>query len=205
MTNPAIKECSNPGCGNTWEVRNETDARRETCNPCHLRTMANITREPYQGPMLLSTEKMKEIKQLEVFNLGRDAARTAAVIDPRLHPDSGDRKDPPDDMPGELLESARDLADYLCGDRVPPETNRYDIPHPTVWDLAYAMHVVRNLALQLDEAPPEVPESTRIRCLQDLINLTVDIALFSECRENHPLLDQLVAGNFAGPKDRSSQ
>ena len=205
MTNPAIKECSNPGCGNTWEVRNDTDARLETCNPCHFGTMADIAREPYQGPLHLNTEKMKEIERLQVFNLGRDAARTAAVIDPRLHPDSGYRRDPPHNMPGELLESARDLADYLCGDRVPPETNRYDIPHPTVWDLAYAMHVVRNLALQLDEAPPEVPESTRIRCLQDLINLAVDIALMSEYRENHPLLDQLVAGSPVNPKNPNAQ
>ena len=214
MTNPAIKECSNPGCGNTWEVRNETDARRETCNPCHFRTIATAVtaRDENQNDLHRINEKLKAIERSRasklgrrVSNLGRDAARTAAVIDPRLHPDSGYRRDPPHNMPGELLGAARDLADYLCEDRIPPETNRHGIPHATGWDLGHAMYLVRNLALQLDEARPEVPESARIRCLQELLNLAIEIALVSSDKRNHPLLDQLVAGSPVNPKNPNAQ
>ena len=136
MTNPAIKECSNPRCRNTWEMRDEVDARRETCGLCHFEATfgtqppsSDEVREAYGNHMRSTAGKLEAVERVRVFNLGRETSLTAAVIDPRLHPDSGDRNYRPDNIPGELLGAARDLADYLGGGRVPPETNRHGIPH----------------------------------------------------------------------------
>ena len=212
MTNRTIKECSNPRCRNTWEVRDEAGAQRETCGLCHFEAAAGTqppssgeAREAYRDHLQDVTRKLEPLHQVRVFNLGREASLTAALIDPRLHPDSGERKDPPDNIPGELLGAARDLADYLGGDRVPPETNRHGIPHAAGWDLGHTMHLVRDLAFQLDEARREIPESTRLRVLQQVLNLAIETALVSGHRETHPLLDQLVAGSPVDPRDANAR
>ena len=212
MTMPAINECSNPRCRNTWEVRDEADAQRETCGLCHFEATGRTqppssdeAREAYQNHLRGMTRKLEPLHQVWVSNLGREASLTATLIDPRLHPDSGKRKDPQDNLPGELLGAARDLADYLGGDRVPPETNRHGIPHATGWDLGHAMHLVRDLAFHLDEARQEVPESTRLRVLQQVLNLAIEIALVSGHKENRALLDRLVAGRPASPTDGNPQ
>ena len=211
MTNPAVKECSNPRCRNTWEVRDEADARRETCGLCHFEATfgtqppsSDEVREAYQNHLRSTAGKLEAVERVRVSNLGRETSLTAAVIDPRLHPDSGDRNYRPDNIPGELLGAARDLADYLGGGRVPPETNRHGIPHATGWDLGHTMHLVRDLTFQLDEARREVPESTRLRVLQQLLNLVIEIALVSGHKGNRPLLDQLVAGRTVNPTDGSA-
>ena len=145
--------------------------------------------------------KLEVVQQVWVSNLGREASLAATLIDPRLHPDSGEGNDPPDNIPGELLGAARDLADYLAEGRVPPETTRHGIPHATGWDLGHAMHLVRELALHLDEARQKIPMSTQLKVFQQLVNLAVEIALVSDHKENRPLLDQLAAGNPVNPKD----
>lgn len=212
MTMPAINECSNPRCRNTWEVRDEADAQRETCGLCHFGATAGTqppssdeAREAYEDHLRDVTRVLQTLHQLRVSNLGKETSLTAALIDPRLHPDSGKRKDPQDNLPGELLGAARDLADYLAEGRVPPETNRHGIPHATGWDLGHAMHLVRDLALQLDEARRELPMSIRLKVLEQLLNLAVEIALVSGHKETHPLLDQLVAGSPVNPRDANAQ
>ena len=222
MTNPAIKECSNPDCGNTWEVKNEVDARRQTCDPCHFETLALVAagaqprltpaeaqprstaaaaRETYANRLRSMTERLAAMDRSHVYSMGRDAARTAAVIDPRLHPVSGKEKDPLECIPDELLGAAKDLVDYLGAGRVPPETDRHGIQQSTVWDLGHAMHLLRELALYLDDAQREIPEYTRIRCLQELLNLAIEIALISNDKRNHSVLDELVAGRPVNPAD----
>ena len=212
MTNPTIKECSTPRCRNTWEVRDEADARQGTCARCHFEAIAGTqplssdeAREAYQNHLRGITRKLETLHQVRVCNLGKEASLAAARIDPRLHPDSGERKDPQENLPGELLGAARDLAGYLAEGRVPPETNRHGIPYATGWDLGHAMHLVRDLALQLNEARQEVPRSTQLKVLQQLLNLAVEIALVSGHKENRPLLDQLAAGSPVNPKDVNAQ
>ena len=207
MTNPAIKECSNPDCSNTWRVRNREDARRETCVPCHIETIVQAAstdpalRKMYTEHLHRMTEKLEAIERSRVYNLGREAARTAAIMDPRLHPNVKERSDPLECIPDELLGAARDLVDYLGVDRVPPETNRHGIPHAIDWDIGHAMHLVRDMALHLDAAQQEIPEYTRIRGLQELLNLAIEMALISKDTRNHPVLDELVAGSIADPKN----
>ena len=139
-------------------------------------------------------------------NLGKEASLAAARIDPRLHPDSGERKDPQEPTsPGNFSGRPGTWPDYLAEGRVPPETNRHGIPHATGWDLGHAMHLVRDLALQLNEARQEVPRSTQLKVLQQLLNLAVEIALVSGHKGNSALLDQLVAGRPASPTDGSAQ
>ncbi len=129
-----------------------------------------------------------------VIAIGKHAARTAAIIDPSLDPNNVSQGKTPDNIPQEVLGAARDLADYLDGSRVPPETNRHSIPHAQGWELDHAMHLIRDLAYAVNEAREEIPPEVQIKVLQELLDISIDAALLSRYEENRPFLKRLAAG-----------
>ena len=131
-----------------------------------------------------------------VIAMGKHAARTAAIIDPSLDPNNISQGKTPDKIPQEVLGAAWDLADYLDGSRVPPETNRHGIPHAQGWELDHAMHLIRDLAYAVNEAREEIPPEVQIKVLQELLDIAVDAALLSRYEENRPFLKRLAAGTI---------
>ena len=131
-----------------------------------------------------------------VIAMGKHAARTAAIIDPSLDPNNVSQGKTPDNIPQEVLGAAWDLADYLDGSRVPPETNRHGIPHAQGWELDHAMHLIRDLAYAVNEAREEIPPEVQIKVLQELLDIAVDAALLSRYEENRPFLKRLAAGTI---------
>ena len=124
------------------------------------------------------------------------AAHTAAILDPRPDPGDGEGKDRPDNMPEDLLGAVKDMADYLDGDRVPPETNRNGIPHAQEWDMGHAVNLVRDVEICLREAQEEIPAPIQLEALRELLDLTAHFGRASSQPENKPLLDQLARGEL---------
>ena len=135
-----------------------------------------------------------------VVAMGKHAAETAAIIDqsldPSLDPNNVSQGKTPDNIPQEVLGAARDLADYLDGSRVPPETDRHGIPHAQGWELDHAMDLIRDLAYAVNEAREEIPPEVQIKVLQELLDIAVDAALLSRYEENRPFLKRLAAGTI---------
>ena len=71
----------------------------------------------------------------------------------------------PAGIPTSVLEAAKDMADYLDGERTTPESHRNGIPHAKGWDVGHALHLVEDLAHSMDEGRRSFPgHSTRTRC-----------------------------------------
>ena len=206
MTQPNIRKCANPDCGNTWEVLTEADAQHEVCGFCEIENLAQTQpptaeSEGYCGGPEANhltpkefREKLGHILKSRVATLGIKATLMAATLAPRLHPDAYGEGKTPDGVSEEVLGAVRDMADYLGGNRAPPESNRNNIPHARTWDLGHAVHLMRDVAYAIEKSPGEMSPAAQKQALLDLLDLTWEISLVSRDEGALPLLDLMVAG-----------
>ena len=126
--------------------------------------------------------------------LGMQANLTATTLDPRLALDATGEEARPQGLTEELLGATKDMADYLSGDRVPPETNQNGIPHAKDWQLDHAVHLIRDVAYAIEKHPGDMPPEAQAKALMDLLYLATEVALVNRDGENKRLLDLMVAG-----------
>ena len=100
----------------------------------------------------------------------------------------------------ETMYAAQDLASYFDGTQPTPESNRNGIPHARDWDTGHAMHLIRDVALSLDEVHEDLPEGFHATILQDLLEFTIEIAVTVSYEETKPFLDRMVRGELPDPE-----
>ena len=183
----------------------ENNSPQETCNPCgqDMETLAG-THTPAQipesedwglEPLDRSPQvTLHTVRRNQVASLGMQASLMAATLDPRLAHNATGEEVRPKGLTEELLGATRDMADYLGGDRVPPETNRNGIPHAKDWQLDHAVHLIRDVAYAIEKHPGDMPPEAQAKALMDLLYLATEVALVNRDGENKRLLDLMVAG-----------
>ena len=97
--------------------------------------------------------------------------------------------------------AAKDLADYLGLDCPVPEENRHGIPHAQEWDAGHALHMIKGLAMELDNARDEMGPERYTELVCQLLGLTICTAECSRQGGMEEFLDQLVRGETPAAAD----